>query len=47
VAQLVIFLGVAVAGYLFFQNPWYFPVHYWVGLVCGDANLARTQGWGV
>jgi len=24
VAQLVIFLGIAVAGYLFFYNPWYF-----------------------
>jgi hypothetical protein len=24
VAQLVIFLGIAVAGYLYFQNPWHF-----------------------
>jgi hypothetical protein len=42
VAQLVIFLGVGVAGY-FFSNSSHIPVHCWAGPVFGDANLARTQ----
>ena len=29
-----------------FSQSLVFPVYCWVGLVCGDANLARTQGLG-